>query len=276
MLGMDAIPSSMLKQSAPDTRLIFLACGSDQARWYVERGEAPDMVSLFRLLRSNSFPPAIRPGRELEAMRMSDLVLANADDLRDICRLYYPDWAGKVYSKPLWFAEWICEEAEPYRDLARPFADREIDVLFVASLWNRQVKNYSLVADIIARCRDLKICIVGEIEHQAGHAVHTGFVSSRREMFHILGNARTLVSTSNMDAAPGIMFEASKMGCNVVASRNCGNWRICHEDLLVDPYHLQGYLKNIRRSVQKKYPDHLEYFLGLNAYQELIDMMAVL
>ncbi len=160
--------------------------------------------------------------------------------------------------------------------LAKPFADREFDVLFVASLWNRQVKNYSLVADIMTHCRDLKFCIVGEMENEPWQAACTGFVSSRREMFSIMGNARSVVSTSNMDCAPGILFEAVEMGCNIVASRNCGNWGLCHEDLLVDPYDLEGYVRAIRQSVMRRYADNLDGFLSENCFQELIDTMAVL
>lgn len=234
------------------------------------------MVSLRARVQADPYPPAITHGRELEAMRDCDLVLANSDELRDTCRLLYPRLAGKVGSKPVWCAEWICEEARTYKDLARPFAERDFDVLFVASMWNRPVKNYSLVADIIDRCPDLEVCIVGEGDDESGHATRTGFVSSRREMFGILGNARTLVCASNMDAAPGILFEAAEMGCNVVASRNCGNWRLCHPDLLVDPYRLDGFLRSIRLAVGKKYADGLEYFLSQNCYQDLLDTVAVL
>jgi len=51
-------------------------------------------------------------------------------------------------------------------------------------------------------------------------------------VFRLMGNAKTIVSTSRYDAAPGILFEGSVMGCNLVASRNCGNWKICHTELL--------------------------------------------
>ena len=33
-----------------------------------------------------------------------------------------------------------------------------------------------------------------------------------------------------IDAAPGILFEGAVMGCNLVASKNCGNWEVCHPD----------------------------------------------
>ena len=118
--------------------------------------------------------------------------------------------------------------------------------------------------------------IVGKIETGPRYAKCTGFVNARQDMFSIMGNARSVVSTSVLDTAPGILFEAAIMGCNVIASHNCGNWRLCHPDLLVDPYIRKGFVQSIRLSAQEKFSDNLDHFLDLNSYQDLLDAVAVL
>ena len=66
------------------------------------------------------------------------------------------------------------------------------------------------------------------------------------------------------------------MGANVVASRNCGNWMLCHEDLLVDPPSSKNFVAAIRRSLERKFPDTLEYFMSTNSARQLTGLLEVL
>jgi glycosyltransferase involved in cell wall biosynthesis len=276
MIGMDAIPSLMLKQCMPDTNVIYLACGSEQASNYIRSGRTRDAISLASSFRPPDYPPHIFPCRERLAMDYVDLILANSEMVSDFFRHFYPTAVGKIFVQPVWFAEWIVDEARVHQDLSRPFSERQYDVLFVSSLWSRRVKNYSLAEKIISDCRDLNVCVAGEIEHPLKHATLTGLVNSRKEMFRLMGNARSVVSTSLVDAAPGILFEASAMGCNVIASRNCGNWGLCNDNLLVDPYIRSGFVRAIRKGAQMKYPDKLDDFLELKGFNTLLDAVELL
>lgn len=275
-IGVDCIPALMLKKSRPDIQVIFLACGSEQAHIKIRSAKASDSISIMNSREPVTIPPVIYPAREVEAIQSCDLMLPNSDLTRDLYRYFYPTMAGKIGTQPIWFTEWICQDAAQFQDLALPFSEREFDILFIASCWDRKVKNYPLVERIISDCRDLKACVVGNIENEARYAKCTGFIASRAELFRIMGNSRSVVSTSLLDTAPGILFEATVMGCNVVASQNCGNWQLCHPALLVDLYGEKGFVQSIRLSVQKKYADNLDYFLKLNSYQDLLDTVAVL
>jgi len=276
MIGMDCIPALMLKNSRPDIPVMFLACGSEQAHLYITSGKARDVISLRKSLERLKHPPATFPAREVVAMETCDLMLANSCLTRDLYRYFYPTHAGKIGTQVCWFTEWICQDAAQFKKLARPFSERQFDVLFIANNWSRKIKNYPLAERIISDCRDLEICIAGEIKYRPRHATCTGFIDSRQDLFSIIGNARSVVSTSVLDTAPGILFEAAVMGCNVVASRNCGNSRLCHPDLLVDPCKRKGFVHNVRLAAQKKYADKLDYFLDLNCYQSLLDAVAFL
>jgi len=75
------------------------------------------------------------------------------------------------------------------------------------------------------------------------------------------------------DAAPGILFEASVMGCNVVASKNCGNWELCNDRLLVRDYTADAFAKAILRSQTAKIPDHMDLFLDRSSYIALKDVL---
>jgi glycosyltransferase involved in cell wall biosynthesis len=163
-----------------------------------------------------------------------------------------------------------------YATAQRPFEQREIDALFVASSWNRPEKNFPLVEEIAARARNCTVHIVGEVERQVPYAIHHGLVAEREELFSLMGNAKTVVCPSTFDAAPGILFEASAMGCNVVASRNCGNWRLCHKELLVEPFSAAQFLQKIRYSLSRKYEDNMRLFLGSGSYRNLLETLSVI
>ena len=84
-----------------------------------------------------------------------------------------------------------------------------------------------------------------------------------------------IVSTSIYDAEPRILYEASAMKCNIIASKNCGNWKICNDQLLVEPFYLYNYLEKIDLSLTRKFDDNINYFLDVNAYQKLIEIISI-
>jgi glycosyltransferase involved in cell wall biosynthesis len=145
----------------------------------------------------------------------------------------------------------------------------------VASDWNRPEKNYALVKKILSRFSSLNIHVVGEIEESSSHATHHGLITEREKLFQLLGNAKAIICPSIFDAAPGILFEAAVMGCNIIASKNCGNWMICHDELLVDPFRPANFFQKIPLALEKKFDNNLDYFLQANSYRNLLETISV-
>jgi hypothetical protein len=81
------------------------------------------------------------------------------------------------------------------------------------------------------------------------------------------------VCPSSFDAAPGILFEASVMGCNVVTSKNCGNWELCNDRLLVSEYTADAFAEAIRHAHTAKFADHMARFLDRSSYRSLKDVL---
>ncbi len=275
ILGTDFVPTLLLGNSAPERTLVFLTAGSEQAAKYIRDGRARDLISLLRHLGKLDRPPQILHPDEQAAVRISDLVMTHGDVVGELYRRFYPFDAGRIYSRSVWFAEWALSRAKEHAHLARPWSEREIDVLFVANRWARPEKNYRMVRKIISRCHDLNIAVVGEVPDRQEHTAYYPFISAEERLFGLFGRARSVVVPSVLDAAPGVLFEASALQCNVVASKNCGNWRLCNEALLVDPPDLGVYVDRIRRAVERKLPDNMAYFLLPSSYRDLVDTLAV-
>ena len=66
------------------------------------------------------------------------------------------------------------------------------------------------------------------------------------------------------------------MGANVVASKNCGNWMVCAEQLLVDPCTSERFVEKILKSLVNKFDDNIKWFLELQSYRELVEIIELI
>ena len=281
LIGFDFIAALLLKSSAPDKRIIFIPTGCDQARHALREGRVQNVTELLAQIAkrqaSSKFhlPPHRSGPREAQAVVCADLLLVHSEMMRVLFQFYFPEYAVKLFPETLWLAEWICQDAASYQPYRRPFAERAVDVLFVASLWSRIEKNWELGRALITRHPEWKIHVVGDTVERVGHATYHGLVADRAALFGLMGNARVVVSPSRLDAAPGILWEAAMLGCNVVASKNCGNWELCHPALLADSLRVEEYSQRIQRALGREYRQHLERFLQPSSRKMLLEILQV-
>jgi glycosyltransferase involved in cell wall biosynthesis len=214
-------------------------------------------------------PRILIPG-ERAAVEKVDLIITHSASTLEFMSSFFPDALGKIYPRVISFAEWIAAGAERHAECARPFHSRDIDALFISNDWSRPEKNYQLVMDIVGRLAAMSAHIAGDVPREARGAVHHGFVASRREMFELIGRAKTIVCPSLIDAAPGVLFEGAVMGCNLVASRNCGNADMCHPDLTAARLSASDFAACVRKAVEQKYDDGLSAYRACDSYGELM------
>jgi len=200
-------------------------------------------------------------------------VVVHSPLVRFALEYFFPGYAGKIYSNTVSVADIVYPEADEFASLKLPFARRDIDVIFVASSWDRPEKNYSLVRKIVSRCRGMNVHIVGEISQPCPGAQHYGLITQREILYALLGRAKTIVCPSRIDAAPGVLFEASAMDCNIVTSANAGNWQLCNEQLVAQQCSVESFETKINRSLASPYKDNREIFRG--GYADLVDTLSV-
>jgi hypothetical protein len=266
--------TEMLRRAAPGLRLIFMTATCRQAQDLVTRGDARDAMALEAGLAQGTFVPRIVNPRERVAVEHSDLVITHSPMTHLQFERFFIDWLGKVYPVPISFAEWIADGAHQWRHLARPFDERDIDVLFVASDWARTEKNYTLVRSLVRRLDGLRVHVVGTVPFRLPGATHHGFVPDRQALFQIVGRTRVITCPSLIDAAPGILFEGAVMGCNLVASKNCGNWQVCHPALVAPSCTADAFAGCIRKAAERKLADHLDAFRDAGGYRTLMAVIS--
>ena len=262
MVGVGDISCYLMKRASPDRELVFLTAGCMQV--YRDVPFTEQLVAM-----NGSGRPDTPDWKERQAVEMADLVLTHSPLVLELYKRFYPDQASKIHPTVFWFAEWVAEDAAEHRAYALPFDKRDIDALFIASSWTRKEKNSALLADIAKRLAGFSVHVVGEFPEPIPGVTHHGFVGTRADLFQIMGRARTVVCPSSFDAAPGILFEASAMECNVVTSKNCGNWELCNDRLLVSEYTADAFAEAIRRARTAKLPDQMDLFLDRSSYESL-------
>lgn len=275
-VGVGHIATLLLKRAAGNRTVVFLTHGCREMLEAIERGEVKDYLAQERKIVSGAPRPAQIDRKEREAVAVADFIITHSASTNLLYRYFFPEHALKIATDVVWFGEWIQREALSFSGLRKPFAARDVDVLFIAGCWARPEKNYALVRRLVSCLKGLNIHIVGEAAARIDHATQHGLIVKREDLFSLLGRTKALVCPSLFDAAPGILFEGSAMDCNLVASKNCGNWQICNEGLLVDPSTPEEFLQKTALSVSEKFDDNMSFFLKTNSYHSLLDTLSLI
>lgn len=276
MLGVGWIAAYVLGKADPARRLIYLTSGCGWLGIYSDMYPGRDYLSVSETELASPRGITREDALEEEAIEMADLVVGHSDINLRLYRAIYSGHAGKMYERVIWFSQWIEAEAHRHRRCVRTFDEREIDVLFVANDWSRPIKGFPLMKAITDRLpSSLEVHVVGELPGAGGKFHHHDFLADRGKLFDLMGNSRVVVSPSAYDAAPGVLFEAAAMGCNVVASKNCGNWALCPPGLLADPPTPKSYARCIARGVEKACASDTQRFNGTRSYEDLRDLLDV-
>lgn len=269
ILAFGLVAAHVALRSAPGVPVVLMTMGCHRLQELIEEGVVRDFLHFEReMARGTRFeirPDALEP----QAIQGAELVLVHSPLVRSTFESFYPGKMGKVVDETFSVADLVEFEAKRFEHLRRPFSERSIDALFVASHWSRPVKNASMVRAIASRLPSLAIHVAGDCGERFENCTHHHSVTTREEMYALLGDARVVVVPSLLDAAPGVLFEGAAMGANVVTSRNSGNWALCNDDLLVERFTAEGFAERITRATRRPYEDHRDRFRG--GYAGIVD-----
>ncbi len=271
MVGDGYIAALLLKKAEPGINMIFTTTGCMSVQQLIGRKVIRNATEFTELMNRETGNALFLNHQEKEAVKASDLVITHSDMIKSFYEHIYASYTGKIYPDVIWRAQWIRQSALDFIHLCKPFAEREIDLLFVSSSWNRPEKNYELVRNVVPRLKGLNIQIVGDTDCEIPDAVHHGIIAERKHLFGLMGNSKSIASPSVFDSAPGILFEGATLGCNLIASKNCGNWQLCNDNLLVASCDESEFIEKIILASTRKFEANMEFFLHKNCYEKLLE-----
>jgi glycosyltransferase involved in cell wall biosynthesis len=263
----------LLRRALPDTPLVLAVADCDPIERLIEERVVRDWMAFQAAAECGVAFWAGRDDADLDTFLAADLVVP-VSALACAAFEHLPSsGSGRIYRRPLAPADLSFTEAERFAHLRRPFDDRDVDVLFAARSWTRRAANLRLAEKVCAALGDREVHLVGEIEGRVATARVHGATCRRGDLFALLGRTRVVVCPALAEAGPSILFEAAAMGCNVVASPNCGYAGLCNDELLARRCSPREFLERIRGALSHPYGDNRGSFLGGSA--ELVETLAV-
>jgi hypothetical protein len=145
--------------------------------------------------------------------------------------------------------------------------------LFVDVDWRPRCKNLALVNRIASRLTDVRVHVVGQ-EPRPLRGAHAHGLVRRTDLYALLGRTKVLACPALADLGSGDVFAASAMGCNVVASENCGDSDVCHEELRAPSCRTADFVDRIRRALTRRFDDARER--STSGYAELSETLSVM
>lgn len=220
--------------------VIYLAWGCREMTARIEQGSfvAGDSLQDVR--------PA-KAGGETEVVDGVDYLVCDSPLTVEAFTRFWPAQSGKIHPISLSLERFQEAEARRYLGFSKPFEERSIDLMFSASNWERETKNFPFAKQLKKRFPHLRVKFLGEGPVDCVE----GLVASREKYFRLLGNTKVLVCPSVFDSAPGVLYEARQMGCNVVASRGCGNAFLAGETGLVRGAGIEEYIEPINKALTR-------------------------
>ena len=209
----------------------------------------------------------------VESAAAAYLIVAPSEAARRAYVASFPSWAGKIHPRPVWPAEWLDREASRFAPSKRPWAERDIDAILVANRWSRPLKNLPLLRRVAARSRGLAIVVVGEGGRECPGVTAVGLVPARAAFMELLGRAKALVCPSTFEASATPLYEAASMGCNLVSSRDCGNFELCADELLSRPDDAADFGEKLALAVRAPLPGRLDTRARAGSYADLVDTL---
>ncbi|MDB4906546.1 MAG: hypothetical protein JWO05_1330 [Gemmatimonadetes bacterium] len=249
----------LLCNAAGDIPVVFITQCCRLAQDHVSSGYAGSASEVREHLAQGNGSPLVNR-HEREAVRRASLVLTHSPMTLSLMQQCYPREVGRIFPTPFSFGKWISDDARVHQGRARPFAERDIDVVLIASNWSRREKNWPWVEALAKALPMASIHVVGEVPREIPGVTHHGFLASREDVMSLLGRARCVACPSLIDAAPGVLFEGSVMGCNLVASANCGNSELCNPALLVAPFTTSAFVERVRLAIKAPLADRSREF----------------
>tara|TARA_B100000902_G_scaffold399844_1_gene472953 strand:- start:1846 stop:2988 length:1143 start_codon:yes stop_codon:yes gene_type:complete len=196
--------------------------------------------------------------QEIYTLKMVDGVIYNSKLTNDLMNLYYKEHIkeNKIINTSL---------LKPINNNCENFMSREYDLIFVCSNFGRKIKNSLFVKELLLdeRLSDINKIIIGDGDLFNNLNIKNLTILKQQSNSIVLDymkNSKLLILPSLFDSSPNTVYEALEYGCNVIISKNVGNYNIFNSDSVCeDIYDKDEWINKILNSINKKIINNIEF-----------------
>lgn len=214
---------NIIKQIFPDSKIIFSPSGLSGIHKSIENKYVLDIDFKQQDITGNI--------KEMESLNKCDYILCNSMLTHNIIYTIIDDKSKLL--NPINLSNIIYEKIETKR-----LSERKYDIGFCAYNWKRSCKNIMLVKVLLNYYSNYnyKCIIIGKGYNNLNDNITYLKYVNQEDISAILENIKVLVVPSRYDSSPNILVEALKYGCQIITSKNVGNYDLLPQRNVVIRY----------------------------------------
>jgi glycosyltransferase involved in cell wall biosynthesis len=196
--------------------------------------------------------------QELKTIKLVDRIIFNSTLTKQLMKLFYKD-SIKNYE---------IKNTSLLKDLnnndSNDFTQREYDIIFICSNFNRKIKNPNFVKELFLdkRLDNYNKIVMGNGDLFDGLPIKNLTVMKQQPNSVVLDymkKSKLLLLPSLFDSSPNTLYEAIECGCNILTSKNIGNWELFNpESICDDVYNKNKWFAKIENNLIKQISNHLK------------------
>lgn len=162
-----------------------------------------------------------------------DYIITNSLELENLIKILYPKKTlGTYYSS--FINKNTSEILFNYKDFKETsWENRKYDILFVCSNFKREIKNVDLFIKLTLYLNK-KILIIGKNVPYLGENIESLDFTDNLKPYYL--NSKLVINTSFYDSSPSVIMEGLFYGCNILITKNVGNFELYHPDNVIQNY----------------------------------------
>jgi hypothetical protein len=277
-----------MRQIFPLSKVIYLVAGAPIHTYWAEFNTNISFVKYKKnfINREITKKDAIKTNRmnffgrimnERKAIQICDEILTNSNMTRDIILHNYKDYIFKLHNKNINTSNLKFD----YPTISQQdFDKKDIDIIFAVTNHIRKGKGSEIMNKIITNnnMNNLTKVVIGDKFKEVFNVnkiKNCSFLNklSQSELFSYLKRSKILIIPSIGDASPNILYEGLHLGCNILITKNCGNYELFPDiSVLEDVDDIDLFIKHIYllkehpidyniQNDRKKFSNYLERFL---------------
>ena len=187
---------------------------------------------------------------ERKSIQICDEILTNSNSNKEVLLHYYKDHKKKFHNISINTSNLRFD----YPNISQQdFDKRDIDIIYAVSNHTRVAKGSAIMNKIITNNnidKLTKVIIGNKIKEvfNVNQIKNCSFFShlSQSELFSYLKRSKIVIIPSTGDASPNILYEGLHFGCNVLLTKNCGNYELFPDiSVLEDVDNIDLFIKHI-------------------------------